>query len=151
MVLLHVEGHSLVLAMVDAREGEEFSTALVQVSSRLLFFLMVREGKDSKGADLPCPTEFLNPKRSRDLAKHLPIEVEIVTPYMKVVQSAHLFSLFAKIVLDASWLARADTSSVHGCARLEEGPQKVKCDFTLLKKRSEALGGRLVGFLDEVE
>lgn len=75
MVFLHIEGDSLVVAMVHAHEGEELSTAFFQISSRLLFFLMVWEGEDSKGVDPPCPTEFLNPKCSRYLAKNFPIGV----------------------------------------------------------------------------
>jgi hypothetical protein len=70
---------------------------------------------------------------------------------MKVFYSVHLLSLFAKIVLNASWLACADTSGVDDRVRLKEGPQKVICDFTLLKKCSEAFGGRLVGFLNKIE
>jgi hypothetical protein len=70
---------------------------------------------------------------------------------MKVFHSVHLLSLFAKVILNASWLVYADTSSVNDRVRLEEGPQKVICDLTLLKKRIEAFGGRLVGFFDEIE
>lgn len=71
--------------------------------------------------------------------------------YVKVLYSVDLFSLFAKIILDASWLACADTSSVKDRVRFEKGPQKVICNFTLLKKRREAFGGRFIGFLDEID
>jgi hypothetical protein len=74
-----------------------------------------------------------------------------VTPNMKVFHTVRLFSLFTKIILDASWLASVDTAGVNDRVRLKEGPQKVICDLTLLKKRSEAFDGRFVGFLGEVE
>jgi hypothetical protein len=109
--------------MVDIHELEKFSNAFVQIKSRLFFLLVVWEGKDCKGVDLHCPTEFRNPQRRRDLAKHFPIGVELVTPYMKVFHSVHLFFLFARITLDTSWLASGDTSGVTDRVRLEDGPQ----------------------------
>jgi hypothetical protein len=74
-----------------------------------------------------------------------------VTPYIKVFHSVYLLSLFAKVILNASWLASADTSSVNDRVRLKEGPQKVICNLTLLKKRIKVFGSRLVGFLNKIE
>jgi len=61
------------------------------------------------------------------------------------------FPFFAKIILEASWLVSADTSGVNDRVRFEKGLQKVICDLTFFKKRTEAVGGRLVGMFDEIE
>jgi hypothetical protein len=135
--------------MVDIHKLEKFPTALVEMGPRILFTVMILEGKDSKGIDPLCPAEFLNTKCSRGFAKHHPIEIQIAAPHMKVFHPIGLYSLFAKIELDASWLASAGTSGVHNRVRLKESPKKVVCDFMLLKKRTQTFGGGRVGFLNE--
>lgn len=112
---------------------------------------MIQEGKDSKGIDPHRPTEFLNSKRCRDLAKHFPVEVQVMTPYMKVFHSFNLLSLFPEVILDTSWLACADASGINDRVRLGESPQKIIRDLMLLKKRIEAFGSRLVGVFDEIK
>ena len=136
--------------MVDIHELEKFPTALVEKSPRILFAVVILEGKNSKGVNPLCPAEFLNTKRSRGFAKHLPIEIQIAAPHMKVLHPIDLCPLFARIELDASWLASAGTSGVHNRVRLEESPKKVICDFMLLKKRTQTFRGGRVGFLDEI-
>ena len=74
-----------------------------------------------------------------------------MTTYVKVLYSVNLFSLFTKIILNASWLACADTSSVKDCVQLEKGSQKVIHNFTLLKKCREVFSSRFIGFLDEID
>ena len=75
MVFLHIEGDSLIVTMVNIYEEEELLSAFVQISSHLLFFLMVWEGEDSKRVDSPYLTEFLNLKCSQYLIKNFPIRV----------------------------------------------------------------------------
>ncbi len=62
-----------------------------------------------------------------------------------------MFSLFAKIILNASWLTCADTGSIKDRVRFKKGPQKVIYNFILLKKRREAFGGRFIGFLNKID
>lgn len=122
--------------MLDIHKLEKFLTAFGEMGPRMLFTVMILEGKDSKGVDPLCPAEFLNTKCSRGFTKHLPIEIQIAAPHMKVFHPIGLRSLFAHIELDAPWLTSAGTSCVHNCIRLEESPKQVICDFMLLKKRT---------------
>ena len=69
---------------------------------------------------------------------------------MEVFHPIVLCSLFAKIELEASWLASPGTNGVHYCVRLEQSLKKVIFDFMLLKKRTKAFGCGRVGFLNGI-
>jgi hypothetical protein len=122
--------------MVDIYKLEKFPTALIEKSPRILFTVIILEGKDSKGVNPLCPAEFLNTKCSRGFTKYLPIEIQIAAPYIKVLHPIGLYPLFTKIELNASWLASAVISGIYNRIRLEESPKKVIYNFVLLKKRT---------------
>ncbi|KAF7503528.1 hypothetical protein GJ744_003640 [Endocarpon pusillum] len=131
-ILGHVKATAFAVPVVSSYELDEFLSTLDEFRFDSKPSWMVSKWKHRKGFSPSRTSELGNPLFNCGLTKHNAIVVSISTTEAVVLSFEVVFLLLAAVENHTAILLSAKTSGIKGLIGLEERPEKVISDFTVL-------------------